>query len=181
MEVDMALAMLPKFGGRLGEALVGLGVLRPIELFRAIHEQVQDRFVEVLGWREGEMVFVRGARSHEETFPLGVDTVELIARGVHERYASPELDKMFLGLEDAMLEPVPHPAVRLETLRLPEREGYMLRSITMPTTLGELAESRPRGIELADVQRAVLIGIAFELVVCEAWAGERPTLIPEPT
>ncbi|HEX4446023.1 MAG TPA: serine/threonine-protein kinase, partial [Polyangiaceae bacterium] len=33
MEVEMALAMLPRFGGRLGDALVGIGVLRPIELF----------------------------------------------------------------------------------------------------------------------------------------------------
>src|SRR6185436_11798394 len=70
MEVDMALAMLPKFGGRIGDALVGLGVLRPIELFRAIASQTQDRFLEMFSWDDGEIGFVRGARSHEETFPL---------------------------------------------------------------------------------------------------------------
>ena len=180
MEIDMALAMLPKFGGRLGEALVGLGVLRPIELFRAIHEQTQDRYVEVLGWREGEMAFIRGARSQEETFPLGVDAVELIARGIHERYSSRELARMFQGLEDALIEPVPHPAIRVEALRLPEREGHVLRSITMPTSLADLVGARTRGIEIPDVQRALLIGIAFDVLVCEAWAGERATLIPEP-
>ena len=47
MEVEMALAMLPRFGGRIGDALVGLGVLRPIELFRAIHEQIRYRFLEI--------------------------------------------------------------------------------------------------------------------------------------
>src|ERR1019366_6088622 len=67
MEVDMALAMLPKFGGRVGDALVGLGVLRPIELFRAFHEQTQERFMEVFRWKKGDLAFVRGARSHEET------------------------------------------------------------------------------------------------------------------
>src|SRR5690606_33758399 len=45
MEVEMALAMLPRFGGRIGDALCGLGVLRPIELFRAIHQQTQERFI----------------------------------------------------------------------------------------------------------------------------------------
>jgi serine/threonine-protein kinase len=180
MEVDMALAMLPKFNGRLGEALVGLGVLRPIELFRAIHEQTQERFVEVLGWRTGEMSFVRAARSQEETFPLGVDTMELIARGIHERYTKAELDFMFDGLNESLIEPVPHPALRIETLRLPEREGYVLRSITMPTTIDDLQGARARGIEPADVLRALVIGFSFELLVCEDWGGDKPTLIPEP-
>src|SRR5580704_15705311 len=58
MEVDMALAILPRFGGRLGDALVGLGVLRPIELFRAIHDQTQTRFVEIFRWRTGEFGFL---------------------------------------------------------------------------------------------------------------------------
>src|SRR5207237_9837533 len=57
MEVEMALAMLPRFNGRLGDALVGLGVLRPIELFRAILQQPQDRFLELFHWRQGEMAF----------------------------------------------------------------------------------------------------------------------------
>lgn len=180
MEVDMALAMLPKFGGRLGEALVGLGVLRPIELFRAIHEQTQERFIEVLGWRDGEMMFARGARSHEETFPLGVDTMELIARGIHERYRPEDLASIFRGLDEAPLELVPHPTVRLETLRLPEREGFVLRGIGGPTTLGRLIDERSRGVDIVDIQRAILIAIAFDLISCDAWTGERPTLIPEP-
>ena len=92
MEVEMALAMLPRFGGRLGDALVGLGVLRPIELFRAIHDQTQERFLEIFRWRTGEIGFARGARSQEETFPLGVDPYELIARGVREGYSVQELE-----------------------------------------------------------------------------------------
>ncbi len=67
-------AMLRAVWRRIGDAfLVGLGVLRPIELFRAIHEQTQGRFVEIFRWRTGEFGFARGARSHEETFPMGVD------------------------------------------------------------------------------------------------------------
>ncbi len=46
-------AMLPRFNGRLGDALCGLGVLRPIELFRAIHQQMQDRYLEVVPLAQG--------------------------------------------------------------------------------------------------------------------------------
>ena len=86
MEVEMALAMLPRFGGRLGDALVGIGVLRPIELFRAIHDQTQERLLEIFRWKAGELAFARGVRSQEETFPLGVDPYELIGRGVRDGY-----------------------------------------------------------------------------------------------
>ena len=91
MEVEMALAMLPRFGGRLGDALVGIGVLRPIELIRAVHDQTQERLVQVFQWKRGEMAFARGVRSQEETFPLGVDTYELIGRGIRSGYTPPEL------------------------------------------------------------------------------------------
>src|SRR5262245_57456161 len=39
MEIEMAMALLPKYGGRLGDALVGMGALRPLELVEAISEQ----------------------------------------------------------------------------------------------------------------------------------------------
>ena len=91
MEVEMALAMLPRFGGRLGDALVGIGVLRPIELFRAVHDQTQERLLETFRMKKGEIAFARGVRSQEETFPLGVDTYELIGRGIRHGYSYEEL------------------------------------------------------------------------------------------
>ena len=53
MEVDMALAVLGKHGGRLGDALVSLGVLRPAQLFVAVRGQVRDRYLEALRWERG--------------------------------------------------------------------------------------------------------------------------------
>lgn len=90
MELEMALAMLPRFGGRLGDALVGIGVLRPIELFRAVHDQTQERLLETFRMKRGEIAFARSVRSQEETFPLGVDTYELIGRGIRYGYGYEE-------------------------------------------------------------------------------------------
>ena len=112
MEVEMALAMLPRFGGRIGDALVGLGVLRPIELFRAIHEQTQERLVEVFHWKKGEIAFARGVRSQEETFPLGVDTYELIGRGIRSGYGYEELEGLLQCVNEEVIEPVVAPPVR---------------------------------------------------------------------
>ncbi len=80
MEVEMALALLPRYGGRLGDALVGLGILRPIQLFRAISGQLQSRFISAFTWEVGTFAFYDGERANEESLPLGMDPVDLLLR-----------------------------------------------------------------------------------------------------
>lgn len=171
MEVEMALAMLPRFGGRLGDALVGLGVLRPIELFRAIHDQTQERFVEIFTWPQGDIGFSRGARSHEETFPLGVDPYDLISRGVRNGYPAAELEAMLKPFEEEVLEPVPIPPVRLEQFRLPERDADVIEAVTGKTTLVKLMGELGRaGIaDPEEVLRAVFLGLCCELLRSPKW------------
>jgi serine/threonine-protein kinase len=162
MEVDMALAMLPRFGGRIGDALVGLGVLRPIELFRAIHEQTQDRFLEVFHWTKGEIGFVRGARSQEEMFPHGVDPYLLLARGVRDGYEAEEIEAILAPIGETLLEPVVLPPVRVEAFRLSDRELKLLRSIDGTLTLHRVMAQNPT--HLGDVLKAVFMGLSFQML-----------------
>jgi serine/threonine-protein kinase len=171
MEVEMALAMLPRFGGRLGDALVGIGVLRPIELFRAIHDQTQERLVETFRWTAGEMAFARGVRSQEETFPLGVDTYELIGRGIRHGYSFEELERLLAPVREEVLERVEVPPVRLEMFRLPEREAASIDAVTGKTTLGKLlAQLTASGAaDPEEVLRATFLGLACELLRSPKW------------
>ncbi len=175
MEVEMAIAMLPRFGGRIGDALVGLGVLRPIELFRAIHEQTQDRYVAVFKWAAGEIGFVEGSRSQEETFPLGVDPFDLVARGVRTGYTPGELRAILAKLGDSAVEPIASPVVRLESFRLTEREAGVLRAAALrPMPLARLiAERCVHGeADVEEVLRAVFLGLSCGLLWSSAWGAE---------
>jgi serine/threonine-protein kinase len=171
MEVEMALAMLPRFGGRLGDALVGIGVLRPIELFRAIHDQTQERLIETFRWKTGELAFARGTRSQEETFPLGVDTYELIGRGIRHGYSYQELEALLAPVREEELEPVPVPPVRLEMFRLPEREAAAIDAVEGKTTLGRLVDRlTANGVaDPEEVMRATFLGLACELLRSPKW------------
>ncbi|HEY1695781.1 MAG TPA: serine/threonine-protein kinase [Polyangiaceae bacterium] len=171
MEMEMALAMLPRFGGRLGDALVGIGVLRPIELFRAIHDQTEERLLEVFHWKGGEIAFARGVRSQEETFPLGVDTYELLGRGIRRGYAYSELEVLFAPIREEVIEPVPNPPVRREMFRLPEHEAAVLEAVRGKTTIARLvAQVGDAGTaDPEEVLRAVFLGLACELLRCPKW------------
>jgi serine/threonine-protein kinase len=173
VEAEMALAMLPRFGGRVGDALVGLGVLRPVELFRAIHDQIEERFVEAFTWRSGEWGFVRGARSHEETFPLGIDPFELIARGIRHAYATKELAAVLHPLRSDPLERVSVPPVRMEQFRLPDHEALVWERVRGKMTLTKLtSELAVAGLADADeVMRAVFLGLSCGLLRSPRWEG----------
>ena len=172
MEVEMALAMLPRFGGRLGDALVGIGVLRPIELFRAVHDQTQERLLETFRMKKGEIAFARGVRSQEETFPLGVDTYELIGRGIRHGYSYEELEAMLAPCHEEVLEPVAVAAGAPRDVPAPRRRGdVVIEAVTGKTTLGKLvAQLTTDGrADPEEVLRAVFLGLACELLRCPKW------------
>jgi serine/threonine-protein kinase len=171
MEMEMALAMMPKFGGRIGDALVGLGVLRPIDLIRSIQSQLSDRYIQVMQWRSGECGWVRGVRSHEEVFPVGVNPFQLIARGAREGFTGAELEAMLSPLDEELLRIVEHPPVRREAFALSERESSVLSLVDGKKTLKRLvAEASSRSLaDPEEVMSAVFVGLSCEMLTSRAW------------
>ena len=81
-ELDMALAVLSKFEGRLGDTLVALGLLDAMDLFRAIEEQGKERLARVFGWSEGRATFYRGVLPARVEFPLELELADLMLAGL---------------------------------------------------------------------------------------------------
>lgn len=78
MELDMALAVLHRYEGRLVDALVGIGAVRPLPLVAAIERQVRERYLEAFRWTHGTWSFVEGMRAGEDVVPLGRSPLELL-------------------------------------------------------------------------------------------------------
>jgi serine/threonine-protein kinase len=81
-ELSMALAILPRFQGKLGDTLVGLSLLRPLEVFRHLTRQVRDKIIDVFSWQTGSYRYYRGRMNKREAFPLGLDAFEILGAGV---------------------------------------------------------------------------------------------------
>jgi len=98
-DLEQALSALPRYAGRLGDTVVGLGFLKPLEVFRLLSEQVRDRVVDVFTWTESRFAFFRGVTDEREGFPLGLNAFEILGLGVlnipealFERTFAPVLD-----------------------------------------------------------------------------------------
>jgi serine/threonine-protein kinase len=81
-DLEMALSMLPHYNGKLGDTLVALGLLRPLDVFRLLSEQVRDRVIDVFAWAEGTFAYYRGVTNRQENFPLGLDSFEILGASV---------------------------------------------------------------------------------------------------
>jgi hypothetical protein len=110
-DLELALGMLPHYNGKLGDTLVALGMLRPLDVFRLLSEQVRDRVIGVFGWTEGTFAFHRGVVNRQESFPLGLDTFEMLGAGVVSLPAG-LLEARFAPL--AELRPIPAPRPRFD-------------------------------------------------------------------
>ena len=76
-DVERALGMLPHFSGKLGDTLVGLGLMRPLDVFRQLSQQLRDRVIDLFSWSRGTFAFFRGVKNEQGSFPLGLDGFEI--------------------------------------------------------------------------------------------------------
>lgn len=80
-ELSMALAMMPHYGGKLGDTLVGLGLLKPLEVFRQLSRQVREKLIDVCSWTKGQFEWFDSRRNEREAFPLDLDPYDVIGAG----------------------------------------------------------------------------------------------------
>ena len=142
----MALALLPRYDGRLGDALVGMGVLRPVELFRAVADQVRERYLEIFRWREGRWAFRRGVACEEETYPLGQSAHELL-RDAALRADPAEMEAALSGMREKVVMTTSRPPIALREFGMPDRWVQLLAEARGDSTLGGISGARhpPRG------------------------------------
>lgn len=165
MEVDMALAVLHRYDGRLGDALVSLGAVRPMQLVRAIQSQVRRRMIEAFRWRDGAWRFVRGARSGEDTFGIVVDPFELLRDGVCEAHPR-ELEDALAPVRERVLVRAPQAPLPLSVFRVPPSWHALIEQVNGQATVAAIVarETTRRGLEVEDVYRALYLGISCELL-----------------
>ena len=160
----MALAMLPRYDGRLGDALVGLGVLRSMELFRAVAEQVRSRYLEAFRWDRGQWAFVDGERCDEETFPIGQHEHELL-RDAAMQPTSAQMEAALTPIRGRVLRPHPAPPAPISSYRLPADWEQVIRAVEREPTLDRLlVEEHEAGLDPEHVRRAVYLGLSCELI-----------------
>ncbi len=165
MEVDMALAMLPRFGGRLGDALVRMGILSPAQLYSAIASQVRTRYLEAFRWRVGGWCYVPDLRAGEDTVPMreGVpDLLRAAAEGADFRVVTSALRP----LRDRVLSPGTTAPFPIAVYGVRPAWSEVVSSVRGKNTLSSTVTVHTAGgrRDPEEVYRALWFGLSTELL-----------------
>ncbi|WP_394848308.1 protein kinase [Pendulispora brunnea] len=141
-QLDIALDVLPRYGGRMGDTLIALGLVGPVDIFRAIREQGRDRVADIFRWQKGTVSFYRGQTPPHVEFPLDVELADLMIAGLEASWPDDSPLERYQGRFDDTL-------VRCE----PSRRG-LVKAIKWPPLVGgvlNLCANRPEGISVRDL------------------------------
>jgi len=170
-QLDIALDVLPRYGGRMGDTLIALGLVGPVDIFRTIREQGRDRVADIFRWQRGTVSFYRGQTPPHVEFPLDVDLPALMIAGLEASWPDDSPLERYEGRFDDVL-------VRCESTRRgltkgikwPPLVGGVLSLCVAPAggmSVRDLLQKTCGGtLGSGDVLRAVEVLLAAEFI---AW------------
>jgi serine/threonine-protein kinase len=138
-ELDMALAVMPRFEGKLGDTLVALGLVEPLELFQHIGEQVREKLLDLFTWASGTATFYEGVDPPSSSFPLRLDAWEILDRGLQRRMAAGFENKLIVERGQHLLVQADRIDTAVATAALPDDLRAALKRCTTPQTVEQLA------------------------------------------
>lgn len=161
-ELDLSLAAMPRFEGRLGETFVALGLLEPVDLVHHLSEHVQTRLLHLFEWDEGHAALYRELDRPERAFRLDLDPWEVLERGAERRIEAGLEAKRFEGRGmDVLMRTAPE----LDTA-VPDELLEIWTACAAPRSLRELEDLAPS----ADLSRARIV-VLLEIGALR-WRGD---------
>jgi serine/threonine-protein kinase len=143
-ELDFALAVLPRYGGRMGDTLISLGLVASLDIFRAIRDQGRDRIVHLFQWRTGRIAFFTGQTAPHVEFPLDLELVPLVVAGVEAAESNDAPLMKWRARFDDVIGTAKLPSTRMQSASWPPLYRRLLDVLGDPRPLREVLATMAR-------------------------------------
>jgi serine/threonine-protein kinase len=170
-ELDFALAVLPRYGGRMGDTLIALGLVSGVDIFRTIRDQGRDRLTDLFSWKQGKLTLYFGHPEPQADFPLELELPLLMVAGLESVQPGDAPSQAYSTQLERPIGPATASTARPQLLAVqwPAIIGAIVDATREPKTLREMlaAVTRAQTWTPNDVLRALQIVLAARLA---AWA-----------
>ncbi len=167
-ELDFALAVLPRYGGRMGDTLISLGLVASLDIFRAIRDQGRDRLVDLFQWRTGRLTFYADQKPPHVEFPLDLEVGPLVMAGVEAAVPGDSPLQAWRTRLDVLVGPasMARPRPRLRSAVWPAAVKRVLEVTGEPKRVREVlaAVAQGGGSTASDALRALEVMLIAGLV-----------------
>jgi serine/threonine-protein kinase len=165
-ELDAALLALPRYEGRLGDTLIGLGLVDPVEVFRAIQSQGRARVADIFRWPKGRASFYRGVKPQRVEFRLDIDIPDLAHAGLDQAMNDAAMISRHRDDLTVTYVPIRPPPSHAATTAWAPAVLMLIGALGKGLELGVLLVNlkNQRKMEPAETLRALEIAVAMGLV-----------------
>lgn len=166
MEVDMALGVLHKYDGRLGDALVDLGILTPMELYRALEDQVRFKYLQAFRWNEGTWRFVSDVRADADAIAMSRSVGELQREAVLVMDSAVVLRALESRLKGRTVKLNPSPSISLHSFHVSEAWARLIAGADGLSLRAALKQGEQReDINEDDAVRALFLAVSAGILI----------------
>ncbi|MET0593710.1 MAG: serine/threonine-protein kinase [Polyangiaceae bacterium] len=165
-ELEAALLEMPRYDGRLGDTLIGLGLVDAVEVFRAIESQGRARVAAIFRWPSGRVSFYRGVKPQRVDFRLDLDVPELMLAGLEESVAATTLVDRHRENMETMFIPIRPPPNYAMSVAWPPSVLLLMGTLGSGRRLSDILATlkATRNMDAPEVLRAIEITLTCGLV-----------------
>ena len=135
----MALDVLPKFDGHMGDTLIALGMISAVSLFRSIADQIKDRLKDLLSWRLGVYEFYRDFSCRKNAPEIPIEPYSFVSECLVSQAQIITGQEMMTSLGSRVVDRTPAAADLLRHIAFPEPFDALIRDVLEPTNVSTLA------------------------------------------
>lgn len=168
-DIDMAIARSKATGGRLGDLLIGLNLIKPHQLVQVLEKQLRAKLIDAFGWDQGTYAFYDSIDPPADIVTLDVDPIEVLVEGVRDRVPLAAIEPMLADKLDRPLYPMRSPLITIASLKFGARETKALTLLQNASTPRAAYEqcytNRPQRLALLQV---IMLLLQTDLVTFDA-------------
>ena len=138
-ELAMALATMSYYGGKIGDTLVGLGLLDRMEVFRLLTRHARTKVIDICTWNAGRYAWYAGREDPREAFPLEAEAFSMLGEAALALGAD-VVDPWLAKYRDSRLATVKTQRVAPDVFGMPGTAEVLAR-IDGARTLGAVVDS----------------------------------------
>jgi eukaryotic-like serine/threonine-protein kinase len=163
-QIQRALQRSRRFGGRLGDALVADRVILSHVLYQYLFRQAKAKIFDVFAWPQADFEFTPQDIAEPTSFPLGLETLELIIEGVRSYTPIASLEAFFERHGRRVMRRTLAPTVHMDSLRLSARELRIATALEGRNVQQLALQLQPSRVQPEEIYRLAFLLLQLDLI-----------------
>jgi len=168
-QMKVSLEKAAEFGGRLGDALVSMGYVKPHELYWLLDQQFREKFLQIFSWDQGTYEFYEGVPCPIDMAPSDANVYRYVVEGVRKFLAMADLEPFFRPYMHVPSIEKKNRFVQIERLPFNAKEQRLFGQLQRLGTIGRVFKEACKTEEdRLSLLQMLLVMVQLELLTFQA-------------